>query len=170
MVRIAYSKTWAPRSPQPCLKATHLFHTFYHGRARLHFDLSSFYQHKTLLETRVSFTGLCRSADDKMAGAEAIAAISLVAACITIIEKITSIGDAVHDAQGLPSKLRLVFEKLPVIEELLNKARERFENENISEATSERAQPVLEQCKQALEKLRNIFQDACPEDEENRRK
>lgn len=105
-----------------------------------------------------------------MAGAEAIAAISLVAACITIIEKITSIGDAVHDAQGLPSKLRLVFEKLPVIEELLNKARERFENENISEATSERAQPVLEQCKQALEKLRNIFQDACPEDEENRRK
>ncbi|KAK7193329.1 vegetative incompatibility protein HET-E-1 [Paraphaeosphaeria sporulosa] len=63
-----------------------------------------------------------------MSGAEAITAIQLIDACIGIANTIIDIGRAVHDAQGLPPKLRDLLEKLPAIQELL-------ENVSVSTAT-----------------------------------
>lgn len=62
-----------------------------------------------------------------MSGAEAIGAIQLIDACIGITKTIVDIGRAVHDAQGLPPKLRTLLEQLPVIEDLLENARENCE-------------------------------------------
>jgi hypothetical protein len=105
-----------------------------------------------------------------MSGAEAIAAIQLIDACIGIAKTIIDIGRAVSDAQGLPPKLRDLLEKLPVIEELLESARENFEEEKVAEDTDRSAQPILKQCEQSLGDLRDIFRKACPKDGDNHSK
>ncbi|KAK7177745.1 ankyrin repeat protein [Paraphaeosphaeria sporulosa] len=105
-----------------------------------------------------------------MSGAEAIAAIQLIDACIGITNTIVDIGRAVHDAQGLPPKLRELLEKLPAIQELLESAQETCEEGRITEDASKNAQPILKQCKEALAELKEIFRKACPKDGENRTK
>ena len=105
-----------------------------------------------------------------MAGAEAIVAIQLIDACLGIAKTIIDIGRAVHDAQGLPPKLRDLLEKLPAIEELLENALESCEEGKITEDTSKSAQPILKQCEEALGGLRDIFGKACPKDGDNRTK
>ncbi len=105
-----------------------------------------------------------------MSGAEAIAAIQLVDACIGIAKTIIDIGRAVNDAQGLPPKLRDLLEKLPAIEELLESAHDNFEEGKIAEDASKSTQPILKQCEQALGDLREVFRKACPKDGDNRSK
>nr|POF13651.1 nephrocystin-3 [Quercus suber] len=105
-----------------------------------------------------------------MSGAEAIAAIGLIDACIGITKTIIDIGRAVHDAQGLPSKLRALFEQLPAIEDLLETAQERCEKGDVPRDSGKSAEPILQQCQQALGELRDIFRKACPKDGEDRSK
>jgi hypothetical protein len=105
-----------------------------------------------------------------MSGAEAIIAIQLIDACIGIANTIIDIGRAVHDAQGLPPKLRDLLEKLPAIEELLESAYESCEERRITENASKSVQPILKQCEEALGELRDIFRKACLKDGENRTK
>ncbi|KAJ5065692.1 hypothetical protein J3E74DRAFT_414642 [Bipolaris maydis] len=105
-----------------------------------------------------------------MSGVEAITAIQLIDACIGIANTIIDIGRAVHDAQGLPPKLRDLLEKLPAIQELLESAQESCEEGSITEDASKSAQPILKQCEVALAELRDIFRKACPKDGENRTK
>ena len=105
-----------------------------------------------------------------MAGAEAIAAIQLIDACIGITKTIVDIGRAVKDAQGLPPKLRDLCEKLPAIEALLEDAQDSCETGDIDEYSSRTAKPILKQCEQALVELRCIFWKACPKEEEDRTK
>ncbi|EMD95971.1 hypothetical protein COCHEDRAFT_1019468, partial [Bipolaris maydis C5] len=78
-----------------------------------------------------------------MSGVEAITAIQLIDACIGIANTIIDIGRAVHDAQGLPPKLRDLLEKLPAIQELLESAQESCEEGSITEDASKSAQPIL---------------------------
>lgn len=105
-----------------------------------------------------------------MSGAEAIIAIQLIDACIGITKTIIGIGHAVRNGQGLPPKLRDLIEILPVIEDLLESAREKCEEGKVTEDTSKSAQPALKQCEEALSELRDIFRKACPKDGENRTK
>lgn len=105
-----------------------------------------------------------------MSGAEAITAIQLIDACIGIANTIIDIGRAVHDAQGLPPKLRDLLQKLPAIQELLESAHESYEEGEVTEDARKSAQPILKQCEEALAELRDIFRKACPKDGENRTK
>lgn len=103
-----------------------------------------------------------------MSGAEAIALIGLIDACIGITKTILDIGRAVHDAQGLPPKLRDLFEKLPAVEDLLDSARDTCEDGKVSDDKSKSALPLLKQCEEALTELREIIRKACPKDKDNR--
>lgn len=105
-----------------------------------------------------------------MSGTEGITIVQLIDACIGIANTILDIGRAVHDAQGLPPKLRDLLEKLPVIQELLESAQESCEEGKITEDASKNVQPILKQCEEALAELRDIFRKACPKDGENRTK
>jgi N-terminal domain on NACHT_NTPase and P-loop NTPases len=105
-----------------------------------------------------------------MSGPEAIIVIQLIDACIGIAKTIIDIGRAVHDAQGLPPKLRDLLEKLSAIEELLESAHKSCEKGRITEDASKSAQPIFKQCEGALGGLRDIFRKACPKDEENHTK
>lgn len=106
----------------------------------------------------------------RMSGAEAVTAIQLIDACIGITNTIISIGRAVHDAQGLPPKLRDLFDKIPAIEELLGIAQDNIEQGKIAQDAEDSAKPILKQCKQALDELQEVFRKACPKDGENRSK
>jgi tetratricopeptide (TPR) repeat protein len=106
----------------------------------------------------------------EMSGAEAVAAIQLIDACIGIADTIINIGRAVYDAQGLPPKLRELLEKLPAIQDLLESTQESCEEGRITEDASKNAQPILKQCEEALAELRDIFRKACPKDGEKRTK
>jgi hypothetical protein len=74
-----------------------------------------------------------------MSGAEAITAIQLIDACIGIARTIIDIGRAVHDAQGLPPKLRELLEKLPAIQKLLERAQESCKEGELTEDSSKSA-------------------------------
>jgi hypothetical protein len=105
-----------------------------------------------------------------MSGVEAITCIQLIDACIGIAKTIIDIGRAVHDAQGLPPKLRDLLEKLPAIEELLESAHESCEEGRITEDATKSAQPILKECEGTSANLRDIIRKACPRDGENRTK
>nr|POF22230.1 hypothetical protein CFP56_36315 [Quercus suber] len=102
-----------------------------------------------------------------MSGAEVLAVIGLIDACIGITKTINDIGRAVADAQGLPPQLRALFDQLPAVEDLLESARENCERGDVTEENSKSVKPILEQCEQAMGELRNIFRQACPRDDEN---
>jgi hypothetical protein len=105
-----------------------------------------------------------------MSGVEAIAVVGLIDACIGITKTILDIGRAVHDAQGLPPKLRDLFDKLPAIEDLLENAREACDEGGIDDdGIYTHAQPLLQQCETALAKLRDIIRKACPKDGDSRK-
>jgi hypothetical protein len=103
-----------------------------------------------------------------MSGAEVIAAIQLIDACIGIAKTIIDIGRAAYDAEGLPPKLRELLDKLPAIEELLEHGRENCEEGKVTDRAGKSAQPILKQCERALAELREIFRKACPKDGEHR--
>ncbi|KAK3614503.1 hypothetical protein LTR56_027214 [Elasticomyces elasticus] len=105
-----------------------------------------------------------------MSGAEAIVAVQLIDACIGITKTILDIGRAVHDAQGLPPKLRALYEQLPVIEELLERAQETCEEGKVTGDANKSAEPILKQCEHALGELRDIFRKACPKHGDDRSK
>jgi len=105
-----------------------------------------------------------------MSGAEAIAVIGLIDACIGITTTILEIGRAVKDAQGLPPTLRDLCEKLPAIEDVLETARQRCEDGKVGQRSRQSAKPILKQCEQALSELREVFRKACPKDSDNRSK
>lgn len=103
-----------------------------------------------------------------MSGIEAVEAIQLIDACIGIVNTIISIGRAVRDAQGLPPKLKSLFERIPAIEELLESAHESFQDGKAGPHAGKTAQPILKQCEGALNELQEVFRTACPKDDDNR--
>lgn len=70
-------------------------------------------------------------------GAEAIAVVQLIDACIGITSTIINIGNVVKDAQGLPPKLKELSEKIPAIDDLLSDARQNCEEGKVSESNAE---------------------------------
>jgi hypothetical protein len=103
-----------------------------------------------------------------MSGAEPIALVGLVDACIGITKTIIAIGRAVHDAHGLPPKLRDVFDRLPAIETILITAQEACNKCQVDEGKRNSARPLLEQCRTALAELQEIISKACPENGDSR--
>lgn len=104
-----------------------------------------------------------------MSGVEAIAVLGAIDACIGITDTILKIGRAVHDAHGLPPKLRDLFDRLPEIEEVLQKARDTYDNDQVALEKNAVALPLFKQCEEALTELRNIIYKACPNDDKDRK-
>jgi hypothetical protein len=94
--------------------------------------------------------------------------VQLVDACIGIVKAIAEIGSAARDAYGMPASLRSIFDQLPVLEELLNAARAQGQHEDPTNDKQQSVKPILSSCQQALGEMRDLFEEACPEDESNR--
>jgi hypothetical protein len=100
-----------------------------------------------------------------MSGAEAIAFVGLVDACISLTGKIVSIGQAAKDAHGLPEKLVDYFKQLLTVQHLFEKAKEN--NNKLGVDSRKNAKPVLENCEKALQDLKALFKKICPKDDAN---
>lgn len=94
--------------------------------------------------------------------------IQLVDSCISIIKTIADIGRAARDAQGMPASLQAIFDQMPVLEELLEAARDRSKRGDLANEKQLGAMPILTSCQQALDGMRDLFREACPEDESDK--
>jgi hypothetical protein len=94
--------------------------------------------------------------------------VQLVDACIGITQAIFEIGRAARDAQGIPESLQAIFDQLPVLEELLEAAKDRDHRGDLTKEKQQAAKPLLSSCQQDLKKMRDLFQEACPEDEQDK--
>jgi hypothetical protein len=94
--------------------------------------------------------------------------IQLADACIGIVKAIAEIGSAARDAHGMPASLQAIFEQLPVLEELLNAARNHGQQEDLANNEQQSVKPILSSCQQALSEMRDLFKEACPKDESDR--
>lgn len=97
--------------------------------------------------------------------AEAAAIVSLINACIGLTKEIINIGQAAKDAHGLPENLAHLFEQLPPLQHLFEKAKEN--NDKLDPTLRNNARPVLKQCEEAFQQLEALFKDLCPEDGAN---
>jgi hypothetical protein len=102
----------------------------------------------------------------KMSGVEAITLVQLVDACIGITHAIITIAQAARNDNGLPKKLAKLFEELPAVYDIFEKAKQR--NGTIEDETHRSAKPVLKQCKEDLEALKALFEKICPLDGSSR--
>jgi hypothetical protein len=92
-----------------------------------------------------------------MSGGEVV---QLIDACISLTKAIISIGQAVKDVNGLPTKLAKLFQQLPAVQDIFEEAQKA--NDNLSVEVRKRAEPTLKHCKDALDRLHILFEKICP--------
>jgi CRISPR/Cas system-associated protein Cas10 (large subunit of type III CRISPR-Cas system) len=91
-----------------------------------------------------------------MSGAEAIAALGVISACITLVETSKKLLDAARDQHGLPEAFRVVRDQLPIIARTLQSVKGR--SQEAGEDDWKAVKPVLESCDQQLQKLKGILE------------
>ncbi|KAG9570574.1 hypothetical protein KCU71_g1592, partial [Aureobasidium melanogenum] len=100
-----------------------------------------------------------------MSGAEAIAIIPLIEACIDITKAIIKIGEAAKSASGLPKDLAGLFAEFPTVQALFERGQKKARTTSEDERST--IAPVLENCEKNLEKLQALFEKVCPRDDAN---
>lgn len=101
-----------------------------------------------------------------MSGSEAVAIIGVVDACIGLTERIIAICQAAKDSHGLPKKLKDLFEQLPTLQHLFEKAKQNNNNKFDINARKN-AGSALENCEKALGQLEALFEAICPKADAN---
>jgi hypothetical protein len=91
-----------------------------------------------------------------MSGAEAIAALGAISACITLVETSKKLLDAARDQHGLPEAFRVVRDQLPMIAQTLQNAKNR--SQTAGEDDWKAVNPILKHCKQELKELESILE------------
>jgi hypothetical protein len=84
------------------------------------------------------------------------------------VKTIAEIGRAARNASGMPASLQAIFDQLPVLEELLQAARDRSKRGDLANDKLESVKPILSSCQRALGEMRDLFKEACPEDESDK--
>ena len=65
--------------------------------------------------------------------------------------------EAASDTSGLPRKLRMAAEQIPLVYNALNLAKQNINAKNVTEEALQNAKPVLEQCEKSAASIKNIF-------------
>jgi len=95
---------------------------------------------------------------------EAGTVIGLISAVITILETTKKVYDAAKDAKGQPEAFRQVAARLPLVNEILQSAKER--TQTLEESAREALKPILKSCKLKAENLEKIFQEVVRKDDD----
>ena len=94
-----------------------------------------------------------------MAGVgEAGLVLGLVSSSIAIFEAAQEIYEAASDISGLPQKLRLAAERIPLVYHVLTLAKQNIDAKNITEETLQNIKPVLEHCERSAAGVKDIFE------------
>jgi len=95
---------------------------------------------------------------------EAGTAIGLISGVITIIEATKTVYDAAKDAKGQPEAFRQVAVRLPLVNEILQNAKER--TRTLDESAREALKPIIKSCKGKAEDLEKLFQKVIRKDDD----
>ena len=93
---------------------------------------------------------------------EAGLVLSLISSTITILEAAHDIYEAASDASGLPQKLRVAAEQIPLVHNALRLAEQNLQANNVTQEAVHSTKPVLEQCKNNAAKVKGIFDTSIP--------
>ena len=89
---------------------------------------------------------------------EASLVLGLVSSSIAIFEAAQEIYEAASDISGLPKKLRLAAEQIPLVYNTLTLAKQNSNAINVTEETLQNIKPVLEQYERSAAGVKNIFE------------
>lgn len=98
-----------------------------------------------------------------MSGVEVV---SLISATITFIRAAQDIYKTAKDAKGLPEAVREVAARLPIIENILNTAKQNIEGRSVNEEECNSIKPIIESCNLRAKKLEELFNEAVPKEGE----
>lgn len=86
----------------------------------------------------------------------------MISAIITIIDAIRKVFEASKDAQGLPKAFREVANRLPLVKNILEAAKQHIEGRNADEDSFTDARGLVETCEKKAKKLERIFNKVIP--------
>ena len=95
---------------------------------------------------------------------EAGTVIGLISGVISIIEATNTVYDAAKDAKGQPEAFRQVAARLPLVNEILHRAKE--STQSVDESAREALKPILESCKAKAGNLEKVFQEVLRKDDD----
>lgn len=93
---------------------------------------------------------------------EAGLVLGLISSTITILEAAHEVYEAASDASGLPKKLRVVAEQIPLLYNALRLAERNLQANNVTHEAVHRAKPVLEQCKKSAASVKDMLDKSMP--------
>ena len=99
---------------------------------------------------------------------EASLVLGLISSIIAIIEAANEIYDAYDDTHGLPKKIRVAADKIPLIHHALSLAETNVRAKGVPEDALRSAKPLLEQCKKDAGDFKEIFDKCTPSKEASR--
>ena len=89
---------------------------------------------------------------------EARLVLGLVSSSVAIFEAAQENYEAASDISGLPKKLRLAAEQIPLVYHALNLAKLNIDANNVTEEKLQNIKPVLEQCERSAAGVKDIFE------------
>ncbi|KAL2050453.1 hypothetical protein ABVK25_009287 [Lepraria finkii] len=93
---------------------------------------------------------------------EASLVVGLVSSTIAIFETAQEIYEAASDTSGLPKKLRIVAEQIPLVHNALSLAKQNINAKSVTEEALRSAKPVLQQCEKSAASVKHIFDKTIP--------
>lgn len=93
---------------------------------------------------------------------EASLVLGLISSTIAIFEAAQEIYEAASDTGGLPKKLRMAAEQIPLVYHVLNLAKQNINAKNVTEEALQKAKPVLERCEKSTASVKDIFDKTIP--------
>ena len=84
--------------------------------------------------------------------------LGLVSSSIAIFEAAQEIYEAASDISGLPKKLRLAVEQVPLVYNALTLAKQNLNVNNVTEETLQNIKPILKRCERSAAGVKDIFE------------
>lgn len=102
-------------------------------------------------------------AEDHPSGiGEASLVLGLISSTIAMFEAALEIYEAASDTGGLPKKLRIAAEQIPLVYHVLILAKQNINAKNVTEEALQKAKPVLERCEKSTASVKDIFDKTIP--------
>ena len=93
---------------------------------------------------------------------EASLVLGLISSTITIFEAAHQIYEAASDTSGLPKKLRMVAEQIPLVHHVLDLAKKNISANHVTKEALQSATSVLQRCEEIATSVKEIFEKTIP--------
>ncbi|RDL30694.1 uncharacterized protein BP5553_10039 [Venustampulla echinocandica] len=100
-----------------------------------------------------------------MSGAEASIVLGVISSIITIVDKTKQVYEAANNVQGLPEAFREVAGRLPIVNNILDSAKQHIENGDVNEDSCKGVKDVVVACEEKAKKLDRLFHKTIPEND-----